>query len=118
MVGGCALRPFDEMGGHDGRDGPRRRACRMGGDKVGRWSRASHPCNRRGPQSGVGCCARLMGKGSRWAWWSWVSHLAHERQGVVERAGQHTSGERWGGTHPEAVVLVGGQAGQCMSGEW
>ena len=23
-----------------------------------------------------------------------------------------------GGTHLEAVVLVGGQAGQCMSGEW
>ena len=68
----------------------------------GWWSRASRPFD---------------GRGTKWAWWSGALHPDHDQvQGTVGHAGQHTSGEWWGGWYPrryqpEAVVLVGVRAG-------
>ena len=53
MVGSCALRPFDEMGVTMGVMVRGIAPVGWVGDTVGGWSRASRPCNRRGPQSSL-----------------------------------------------------------------
>ena len=53
MVGGCALRPFDEMGVTMGVMVRGIAPVGWVGDTVGGWSRASRPCNRRGPRSSL-----------------------------------------------------------------